>query len=275
MQATSHGDSLAAYVRRGNRRVEGWLLPGAIDMICRAGQAQAAAGIQGHVAEIGIHHGRLFILLALLARPEEKAVAIDLFQQQELNKDRSGRGNLARFRANMSRYAATSALVVHEGDSTEITGRDVIALAGGPVRLFSIDGGHTAATTLHDLETAEAALAPGGLIILDDCFNEFWPDVSTGVHRFFSSPRRVVPIATGGNKTFLTFPETAELYRAALVGCGTNLAVHEFAGHSVCCLEFTRPPLVQTFVQSPAWRAIRNLPGVSSIRVAYRARRGA
>jgi hypothetical protein len=272
MRNTPRTAKLAAYVRHGNRRVHGWLERGAIDMICRFGRAQIAAGIDGHVAEIGIHHGRLCILLTLLSRPGEATVAVDLFSRQELNSDRSGDGDLAVFRKNMARHADTETLVVREGPSEEIVGRDIIDLAGGPIRLFSVDGGHSAATTLHDLETAEAALAPRGLIILDDCFNEFWPDVSTGLHVFLSTPRRVVPFAIGGNKTFLASPEAAGLYNAALAGCGTVARMQEFTSHPVNCLLFERPPLAQVVSETKVWKAIRGLPGITALRHAYRHR---
>jgi hypothetical protein len=43
------------------------------------------------------------------------------------------------------------------------------------------------------------ALAPG-VIILDDYFNEMWPGVSEGVHRYFRELHGVLPFATGANK---------------------------------------------------------------------------
>jgi hypothetical protein len=266
-------DGLERYARHGHHQVEGWLLTGAIDLIRRLAEFQVAAGITGNIAEIGVHHGRLFILLALLARPGEKAVAIDLFENQELNIDKSGSGDLAHFRENVARYADPAAVIIHSGDSTRITGDDVIRMAGGPVRLFSVDGGHTASITCHDLETAEKALAPGGVIILDDCFNERWPDVSAGFHRFFSTTRTVVPFATGGNKTFLTFPDMAEAYRSAFGDCGSDRHVREFMGFPVACFEFDRPSLEVRIGQVPLWRVIRNVPGIPALRRFYRARR--
>ena len=42
---------------------------------------------------------RWVILLTLLTRPDERAIAFDLFEQQELNRDESGRGDLDRLQA--------------------------------------------------------------------------------------------------------------------------------------------------------------------------------
>ena len=41
--------------------------------------AQRAKQVSGAVAEIGVHHGKLFIGLRLLQRPGDKSVAIDIF----------------------------------------------------------------------------------------------------------------------------------------------------------------------------------------------------
>jgi hypothetical protein len=269
--STSSPDKLAFYAGRGHHLVEGYLLRGAIELICRLGKVQLEMGIAGHVAEIGVHHGRSFILLALLARAGEKAVAIDVFEQQELNVDRSGRGDLAQLRENVARFADESALVVQVGDSTRIGGGDVRRLAGGPIRLFSVDGGHTAEITCHDLETAEEALAPGGVVILDDCFNELWPDVSTGFHRFFARPRRLVPFATGGNKTFLTTPDAVAAYKTALAHCGSERFERGLMDHSVMCFGFERDSLEVRIGRAFAWRLIRNFPGMPALRRLYRA----
>jgi Methyltransferase domain len=240
-----------------------------MQMISRIGNAQLEAGIQGHFAEIGVHHGKLFILLALLARSQERGVAIDLFEQQHLNPEGSGRGNLDAFMKNCARYADPSVVVLHEGDSTKLASRDVIDLAKGPIRLFSVDGGHTGAIAYHDLETAEGALADRGLIIVDDCFNEAWPDVSTGFHRFFAKPRRVVPFAVGRNKTLLTTPNAADGYKRALLNCGTSIEEREFLGCPVYYVSFEPRPFRERLANSRAWTAIRNKPGMPSLRRAY------
>jgi hypothetical protein len=262
-------ERLTTYLMRGNRRVDGWLADGAMQIICRINQAQIDADVQGHFAEIGIHHGRLFILLALLARPQEMGIAIDLFEQQHLNPEQSGRGNLTQFMKNLSRYADADAVIVHKGDSTQINGQTIIDKVGGPIRLFSVDGGHTADITHHDLETAETSLAQGGVIILDDCFAEEWPDVSTGFHRFFAKPRRLVPFATGCNKTFLTTPDAASRYKDAIAGCGTAVTARNFMRHSVLCVRYGPRPFHERFRDLRAWSAIRGKPGIPTLRNVY------
>jgi hypothetical protein len=249
--------SLNAYLKHGHHLVKGWLQPGAAHAIVLLSQQQRSANLSGGVAEIGVHHGKLFILLYLLGTSDEPAVAIDLYSQQHLNVDRSGAGNLERFKRNLRRHADLSRLVVHEGDSTELSSTYLLELGVGPFRLFSIDGGHTAEITAHDLSTAEGALAEGGIVILDDCFNEAWPGVSDGVHRYFSQPRAIVPFAIGAGKTFFCQRAFAQRYAAVLKKMDPKAVQHDFLGESVVCFNFTPWTLSGWFRKVDAGRMIR------------------
>ncbi len=232
---------LSAYVKHGNRLVKGWLFPGAIQAIVGFSEVQRTAGVSGGVAEIGVHHGRLFILLYLLSVTGEPAVAIDLFSQQELNIDHSGAGDLEQFKKNLKRHADTNRLVLYEGDSTELDPRQLVDLGGGQLRLVSIDGGHTAEITSHDLYVSEGALAQGGVIILDDCFNDTWPGVVEGVQQHFSSPRSIVPFGIGANKTFFCHRPFAEKYAAVLRAVDPRALSRDFMGSPVVCFAYRRP----------------------------------
>jgi hypothetical protein len=58
-------------------------------------------------------------------------------------------------------------LQVIQGDSRAMTSDHVRArAAGGGVRIFSVDGSHTAEATLADVATAAGALAPGGVVVI-------------------------------------------------------------------------------------------------------------
>lgn len=250
---------LRAYLGHGQHMVKGWLYRGAAEAIVELSDAQRKAGIGGGVAEIGVHHGKLFILLYLLTSKGEPAVAIDLFSNQELNVDRSGAGDLDRFKQNLRRHADLSRLVVYEGDSTQLKAMDLKRLASGPLRLISIDGGHTAETTAHDLATAESALHPGGVIVLDDCFHSMWPGVVSGVIRFFSQPRAIVPFGIGANKTFFCHDDKDLVgrFQAALKKLDPRAAEKEFLGHSVECFELAPRSLAGWYRKADPWRSIR------------------
>jgi len=248
-----------AYLNHGHQLVKGWLFPGAAQSIVLISEEQRRANISGPVAEIGVHHGKLFILLYLLGLENERAVAVDLFSHQEMNVDQSGRGDLERFTRNLRRHADTSRLVIHEGDSTQLTAGDLLALGRSPFRLISIDGGHTSEITAHDLGTAEGALAEGGVVILDDCFNEMWPGVSEGVYRYFSEPRVIVPFGIGANKTFFCHRPFAHRYAAVLRKLDVKAAERDLLGHKVVCFAYRPWTLARWVRKVDAFRLFRRI----------------
>ncbi|MFM8855896.1 MAG: class I SAM-dependent methyltransferase, partial [Actinomycetota bacterium] len=208
--------TFATYRRIGHRTVAGWLAPEVMEALVAIDERQRERKIAGAIAEIGVHHGRLFIALNLLRRNGEKAVAIDVFGCQELNIDQSGKGDLERFRANVERWSSSNGVEVHQGDSTLLQPNALQELAGGKVRLFSVDGGHTESIVYSDMNLAAACLVSGGVLIADDVFNGDWPGVATGTLRYMAQPDALVPFAIGFNKVFFSRPECAADYRACV-----------------------------------------------------------
>src|SRR5262245_23230946 len=251
---------VARYIHRGKFYVDGWLRTEAALVIAALNEGQRALGVEGGIAEIGVHHGKLFILLYLLSRAPEKALAIDLFGDQHLNVDQSGEGDLGRFQGNLQRHADNARLVLHQGNSLDLTAADLVRLAEGPLRFISVDGGHTAEATAHDLGLAETSLAEGGIVVVDDVFNERWPGVGDGVHRYFARHSGLVPFAIGANKTYFCRPSHRELYRAAAAAAVSDIATSEFLGAPVSFLYFVRPRFKDRIAALPAWRRLRTTP---------------
>lgn len=251
---------VSSYIHRGKFYVEGWLRTEATLVIAGLSERQQALGVTGGAAEIGVHHGKLFILLYLLGRDQEKAVAIDVFGDQQHNIDNSGVGDLEKFRSNLQRHADTQRLVVHQGNSLDLSDADLVRLAEGPLRLVSVDGGHTPRHAAHDLATAEGALADGGIIVADDVFNERWPGVSDGIHRFFAGRPNLVPFALGANKTYLCRPSHRDTYRDAAVAVASSVTMSEFLGEPVAILQFQRRSLRDRIGHTAVWRRLRATP---------------
>jgi hypothetical protein len=223
------------YKRFGHRRVSGYTEPQVFEVLEVLDIAQRAREVHGSVVEIGVHHGRLFIGMHLLQHPDEKSVAIDLFDDQELNVDQSGLGDLASFEQHLAR-CSDRPVVIHQGDSTQLRAGDIPEMTG--VRMFSVDGGHTAEIVESDMRLAAECLCEGGIVIADDVFNEQWPDVCVGTLKYLENPE-VVPFAIGFNKTLFTQREYAAGYRDALAAhfqdryLSAAFPGKRFAGHEV------------------------------------------
>jgi hypothetical protein len=208
-------DRLERYLRR-HAKVPGWLDAYSARFIAEIARIQATHRFEGSVAEIGVHMGRLFILLRLLAAPHERALAIDVFQDQQLNIDGSGAGDERSFRANLERWASTHYVEIIQSSSLNVTASEVVSKVGR-CRLLSIDGGHTAECTLNDLRLAEQVVNDFGVAILDDYFNPSWPDVTTGAAQFFGdSCTTLRPFAITPNKIYLARQAYHGLYIAEL-----------------------------------------------------------
>lgn len=227
-----------SYKRYGHRCVSGWLESEVLTILAVLNSAQRAKKTTGAVAEIGVHHGKLLIGLHLLQGNNEKSVAIDVFGSQELNIDKSGRGNLAAFHRNVKRWSPSGDIVIYQGDSTRLQPEELRKLAGADIRLFSVDGGHTASIVYSDMKLAEATLSADGIVVADDVFNELWPGVSIGTFRYLEQGGELLPFAVGFNKVFFAKDEYVEDYRNALKTAFrnrilTSARIAEFGKHEV------------------------------------------
>jgi hypothetical protein len=200
---------------RGNR-VEGWLHPFSARAIDALSRYQVDSGVNGAVAEIGIHHGKLFLILYLSTAQDEKALAIDVFSRQHLNIDDSGKGDREVFLRNIDRYAGSrEGLEVIEDSSLNVKSRNIFESVG-KIRLFSVDGSHTEEATTNDILLAESVVIDDGIVILDDCFNEYWPEVSAAVAKYLYGTGRLVPFAITPGKVMLCYPKMTTTYARAL-----------------------------------------------------------
>lgn len=187
------------------RGVEGWFFPVDAYLFGFVDEIQKQEGVKGNLFEIGVHHGKTALFLARCRVEGELLGACDVFERQELNRDRSGEGSREIFLRNIAPhpvrvFAKESALLTTE-DTTE------------SCRFLHIDGGHRPEDVFNDLLVADRAILPAGVVAVDDVFNPNWPGVSEGFYRFASSrPATFVPILIGGNKVMLVRPDAVALY---------------------------------------------------------------
>jgi hypothetical protein len=187
------------------RSVEGWFFPIDAYLFGFVDDVQKREGIRGNLFEIGVHHGKTALFLARMKNPDEILGVCDVFDQQELNRDRSGEGNRAIFERNMHGIE----MRVFPKESSALTSIDTTTRC----RFVHIDGGHRPDDVFGDLVTAERALLPDGIVAVDDVFNPNWPGVSEGFYRFMSArPEALAPILIGGNKVLFARPAAVARY---------------------------------------------------------------
>jgi len=206
-------DRLTRYCRSDYKKINGWLHQLDAELFLHILQLQSRSGIVGATAEIGVHHGKSFVPLCLALKGAEKALCIDIFEDQALNKDRSGFGsrqilekNLARFEAPMEKVSILAA------SSFDVTAAQIRNLVG-EVRFFSVDGGHWRDIVVNDLNLAAAVLHEGGVIALDDFLHKEWPDVTHGFFDWYAAGGADFgPIAISEGKLYLAHRKTQQMY---------------------------------------------------------------
>lgn len=195
--------------------IEGWFFPVDAYLFGFLDSVQREQSIRGDLFEIGVHHGTSALLLARMLQPGEHLGVCDVFGRQELNVDHSGEGSLHLFRENIRAHAGVDepVLRIHIKSSHVLTADDT----GTSCRLFHIDGGHRPEDVRRDLSTAERALHPAGVVIVDDVFNPSWPGVAEGFFQYlFEGGSTLVPLLIGGNKVYLCRAAAVLMYESRL-----------------------------------------------------------
>jgi hypothetical protein len=205
------------YLRVNFYRTEGFIsrLDAVIYRDIIAGQVQN--GVKGSLAEIGVHYGRSFFLLASGRFGSEKCLAVDLFEDDSLHTNRQGIGRGGGFRNNCHKYRFDfSEDEIVKRSSLDLSAEEILRRVG-PVRFFSIDGGHMYEHVTNDLRLAQDVLTEDGVICLDDIFSPLWPEVAIATFDLIrADDSRFVPILATRDKLYLCDSKYAPLYRGII-----------------------------------------------------------
>jgi len=234
MQKLFNLEQLQHYMADGSRQVDGYLQSGSASVIWSIFDVQDELEIAGNIAEIGVYHGKLFILMCHSLRAEERAFAVDAFDSIPEIQGIKTAEDQQRFSAdnicsNLEQNNIDADLVkLVVADSQALTAAELTTEFGNSsIRLFSVDGDHSRKGVRHDLNLAAATLSVGGIILADDLFNTICPSLTEGIIDFFREDNagRLEPVAiisangplqTGSPKLILSDAAYAERYKAYL-----------------------------------------------------------
>jgi cephalosporin hydroxylase len=251
------------YLKKSYKKVQGWYSQSTLELIAELSVVQNKQGIEGSFCEIGVHHGRAFILLCLLAKENEKCIAIDLFDNQQENIDHSGHGNEKMFRRNLLlNECDLSKIEILSENSFNIKTETLLGLSELKYRIFSVDGGHTKETVVNDLRLAESVLTKGGIIIVDDFFDEKWPGVSEGTLSYLSNYESTLkPFAIFDGKILFTNDYASkEKYLEKLSTLVPKFIVKEseFLSEKCLILYTSSNKIRNRLRQTKLWQKLRN-----------------
>jgi hypothetical protein len=260
------------YLSRGHKKIEGWFSRDALEIINEINNIQSSENISGSLGEIGVHHGKFFVLLSLISRQNKICLAIDLFEKQSENIDNSGCGdknillnNLKRNRCNLANIKILSK------NSLDITPEELLNYSGNKLRLFSIDGGHTAEILENDLKLGESVICPGGIIILDDYFDQQWPGVSEGTLKYLiSGDSKLIPLAIFDDKiVFTNDANIKKTYISELSKLSPRYIIKDtrYMGETILIFYSSRNKIKNILRRTRLWQAIKSHPVGGRIRL--------
>lgn len=235
--------NLDQFLETGFNSIEGWCDPKIVRIMGALADLRDASK-PSSICEIGVFQGKFFIALAN-AFQSKASLAIDIFDQQELNSDGSGGGTsslLSIFKNNADLWAPVpSGVHCMPADSLALDRLKIEQIRNefGRFAAFSIDGGHTATHVINDYKIAEELTEPDGFIVIDDILNGGWPGVIEGVATLYLMSRpKFVPIGLGCNKLILTgFTHHASalqaLFENVAPSLGQTFGRVKFFGHDI------------------------------------------
>ncbi len=199
--------SLEDYLAGPFTKIQGWCLPQLWQFITPIHEFQSANDMNRPVAEIGVHYGKFFIGLVKTKGAPAGNHAIDVFDLQQFNLDKSGKGSLERFVKNLEECeVARDSVEILRSDSLALTDADVLNILqkSGGFSFFSVDGCHMVEHTINDVRIAMRLTAPEGIIFVDDYDNPSWPGVQEGVTKMYlTETPKFLPLLASCHKLLL------------------------------------------------------------------------
>ena len=99
----------------------------------------------------------------MLTNSKEMSVAIDLFEMQSDNVDKSGKGDKEKLIKNLrDNFCELDRIKIITKNSMNISPEYLLDQTGCKIRIFSVDGGHSAEVVYNDLKLVEKTICKGG-----------------------------------------------------------------------------------------------------------------
>jgi hypothetical protein len=229
----------AKYLLFGLESVEGWGIDAYLArLFLSLNDFHRNQKIYGNLFEIGVHHGRTAVLLALMSTQGEFSIFVDLFDRQDENIDFSGLGNREIFELNLERWApGRREIVILRENSIDLDFTSVPELREG-VRFAHVDGAHHKAAVLNDIRKTASVLIERGVLVVDDFMHSGFPSVNEACNLYLEEDPTLAPVAIGRNKLILTTKGSETGLRQHLAaGCCADCRTVSFHGYDVLCLD--------------------------------------
>ena len=166
------------------RKIPGWFTVDDCSHFHVILRMQSLTGVKGDLLEIGCYYGRSTGAMLGHLNAAEQLIVCDAFDTLKTEDDYDSYPSVTDFLrglADVHPQADLSRVNVNECLSSSLKLADSVS-----VRFAHVDGGHSRAEALHDLELVYRHLCHRGVIAVDDYKHPGWPEVSDGVADFLA-----------------------------------------------------------------------------------------
>lgn len=225
---------VATYIGK-MERIDGWLSAADAECFVHVDAVQKEKGVRGDLVEIGVWHGRGAILLHHLARPEEKVLAVDMFDLRE--REHPFFNDPERLKENAAEFGCDERLVPVRMDTPAEGHRlpDLVGRRGA--RIIHIDGGHDYATVRRDIEIASRLLRGGAVLVFDDFFSIGHPGTTQAIMEFMVTTPGYAPFLITKKKLWVCQADWYKRYFGKFKEVGVAKRRAEMFHHRVLIAE--------------------------------------
>ncbi|MFJ1756733.1 class I SAM-dependent methyltransferase [Kitasatospora sp. NPDC088134] len=165
--------------------VPGWFFRADQEAFTHLLSSQNAAGIDGDLLELGTYLGRSAILLGSYLRPGQTFTVCDLFDLDAPDDSNSAEMSMS-YRETLTRRAFERNYLAFHPELPVVVQAPTSVLADGRIpagscRFVHVDASHLYEHVIGDIKVARDALAPGGVVALDDYRAPHTPGVAAAV----------------------------------------------------------------------------------------------
>ncbi|WP_255955150.1 class I SAM-dependent methyltransferase [Streptomyces odontomachi] len=199
---------------------------------------QENRGERGDLLELGVFMGKSAIFLGRHLRPGEAFTVCDLFESDA--PDQANTKEMAKSYASLTREAfERNYLSFHDALPTVLQGPSSLAaehIKPASCRFVHVDASHLYEHVHGDIATAQQALLPNGIVVLDDFRSEHTPGVAVATWEAVLN-RGLHPICLSTQKLYGTWgdpgPVQDELIAMADAREDCGLSIQDAAGHRI------------------------------------------
>jgi len=216
---------LDSYIATGRTTIRGWLYPADAHLLAVAAGLTADTG---DLVEVGAFFGASAVELGYLARPGERVIIIDPFQDDPHDRWAPNSGlSLDGFLANWRRFHADDPTIM-----VGLSGELMPELPASSARLVHVDGAHYYDVVRQDVAEATRIVTANGVLVFDDVGPWQWPGVAAAVWKAVTDGE-LVPLAITSAKLYTT-PRGSGLMSDELVARALARGMRMEGPHMVC-----------------------------------------